>query len=73
MSGLHWCPSLIRFHCCIHSLQRPLDEYDFGVTNLAVDLRDGIRLWYGNCSYYTNDCFIRVFYLLCMVVSIMFY
>jgi len=28
------------------SLQRPLDEYDFGVTNLAVDLRDGIRLWY---------------------------
>ncbi|XP_065883419.1 abnormal spindle-like microcephaly-associated protein homolog [Dysidea avara] len=25
-------------------MQRPLDEYDFGVTNLAVDLRDGIRL-----------------------------
>ncbi|PAA70421.1 hypothetical protein BOX15_Mlig018003g1, partial [Macrostomum lignano] len=24
--------------------QKPLDEYQFGVTNLAVDLRDGIRL-----------------------------
>ena len=25
--------------------QTPLDEFDFGVTNLGVDLRNGIRLW----------------------------
>ena len=26
------------------SFQTPLDEYDYAVTNLAVDLRDGLRL-----------------------------
>lgn len=25
--------------------QTPLDEFDFAVTNIAVDLRDGVRLW----------------------------
>lgn len=25
-------------------IQAPLDEYDFTVNNLAVDLRDGVRL-----------------------------
>ena len=26
--------------------QTPLEEFDYAVTNLAVDLRDGVRLWY---------------------------
>ena len=25
--------------------QTPLDEFDFAVTNIAVDLKDGVRLW----------------------------
>jgi len=25
--------------------QTLLDEFDFAVTNVAVDLRDGVRLW----------------------------
>lgn len=25
--------------------QTALDEFDFAVTNIAVDLKDGVRLW----------------------------
>jgi len=37
--------------------QVPLDEFDYAVTNIAVDLRCGVRLWYvkatlrQNCIY----------------------
>ncbi len=30
----------------VSHVQTPLQEFDFGVTNLAVDLRDGLRLVY---------------------------
>ena len=25
--------------------QKPLDEFDYAVTNMATDLKDGVRLW----------------------------
>ena len=28
----------------LHHIQVPLDEMDYAVTNLAVDLRDGLRI-----------------------------
>lgn len=30
----------------VNQVQVPLDEFDYAVTNIAVDLRCGIRLWY---------------------------
>lgn len=33
---------LLGWECC--SQQAPLEEFDFSVTNLSTDLRDGIRL-----------------------------
>ena len=32
----------------VNQVQVPLDEFDYAVTNIAVDLRCGIRLWYGS-------------------------
>ena len=35
---------LARFGVKLNYVQRPIDNYDFNVTNLAIDLRDGVRL-----------------------------
>lgn len=29
----------------VSQVQVPLDEFDYAVTNIAVDLRCGVRLW----------------------------
>ncbi|KAL4869171.1 hypothetical protein BDV12DRAFT_168395 [Aspergillus spectabilis] len=36
--------AIAQLDCQLLYEQRPLEEYDYGISNLAVDLRDGVRL-----------------------------